>query len=190
MNWAIVAVLIQLFETLVVIFAVWYTWQQVKAMRHDVQLGAVWDIFKEMDNDEMRFSRGYVYKNRLLYKNFENKKINSKGIPKKAWKHAQRVSTTLDHLGYMVNKGLVPKNLIWDGYRYIIARNWIVLEPFIKFIRQERQQYSYQAYFEELAIEIFRNHIKREEIQFTDEPYYFEASDLKTKQKPNRKEQQ
>lgn len=170
MNWEAFAAIVQAIQTTAVIVALVYAWQQVKHARHDVRLGALWEIFKELDTDELRASRGYVYKNREIYHSLKNEGASLGNLPIEALKSAQVVSTTLDRLGFMVDRGLVPVDLIWDGYRYVIARSWIALEPFIRLARKERGRMSYQSYFEFLAIYVFEHYITPEEVRFADEP--------------------
>jgi hypothetical protein len=43
-----------------VLVALIYAWQQVKAVRQELRLGAIWEMFRELDADVTRSSRGYI----------------------------------------------------------------------------------------------------------------------------------
>jgi len=174
MNWDAIAAIVQAIQTAAVIVALVYAWQQVKQARQqvkhsrqEVRLGALWEIFKELDTDELRASRRYVYKNWQLYHLLRDDVTRLDSLPNEAWKRAQDVSNTLDRLGFMVYQGLFPKRLIWGGYRYVIARSWKALKPFINSVRKKRKQESYQFYFEHLAKNIG---INLDEIEISNEP--------------------
>ncbi len=48
MCWNVIASIAQCVEAIAVFVALLYAWQQVKAMRQESLLGAVWNIFQEL----------------------------------------------------------------------------------------------------------------------------------------------
>jgi hypothetical protein len=170
MNWDAFAAIAQAVETVAVVIALFYAWQQVRAARKELRLGAVWEIFRELDSAPTRAARGYIYKNRELYKALTGQETALAKLPNEAWRHAEAVSNAFDRIGYVVHQGLLPENLITDGYYHIIARSWIVLEPFIEAVRKSRNQENYQPYFEYLAMRVFDRYMSRDEVVISQEP--------------------
>lgn len=164
MTWEIIAAISQLAGSIAVVIALLYAWLQIRAIRQEMLLSAMWEIFRELDSDETRSARRFVYRNRTKYKVLTDSDPEKFAqLPDEVRNNAYRVSNTLDRIGYVVHQGLIPPKLLLDGYHPIIARCWLVLEPFVYCVRAIRKQENYQQYFEYLASESFAHYISREE---------------------------
>jgi hypothetical protein len=165
MNWEALAAVSQLAEAIAVVVALLYAWQQVRAMRREQLLGAIWEIYRELHSSETRHARRYVYRNRALYETLTSiDDSDLSHLPEEARGNAERVGNTFDRVGYVVYQGLIPARFVLDGYYHVIARCWIVLEPFVQAVRAYTGENSYQQYFEYLALQVFTRYISRGEV--------------------------
>ncbi|MGA9351049.1 MAG: hypothetical protein WBW48_19905 [Anaerolineae bacterium] len=149
MNWEALAAISQFVEAIAVVAALLYAWQQIRAMRQEQLLGAIWQIYQELDSSETRQARRYVYCNRAMYQTLaKTGESTLSELPEEARRNAERVSSTFDRIGYVIHKELIPADLVLDGYSHIIARCWTALEPFVQSVRVYRREKDYQRYFE------------------------------------------
>jgi hypothetical protein len=136
-------------QTIVVLAALLYASQQIKEARREQLLSAVWEIFNYIDTGETREARAFLYHNKKLFEELTDEKL--KELPQETHDKVQLVSNTFDRLGYTVAQGLVPAELILNGYAPIIARCWLILEPYIQITRKLRAQNDYQKFFQYLG---------------------------------------
>lgn len=167
MDWVVIASIAQTIEAIAVVVALLYAWQQVKEARRELNLGALWQIFNELSSEEMNDARKTVYQNRELYQQLSDGQ-GLTDIPHEVRHDATKVANNLNRLGYLVFKGLIPEDLFLDNNRYVIARSWIALEPYVKHVREVRKEDSFLQYFEHLAKRVFDDYVNRDEVKFAD----------------------
>ncbi len=159
MNWNTVSSIAQTVEAISVVVALLYAWQQIKAIRQEISLGAVWNIFSELSSEQAQRSRKYVYQNREIFAALnEPDGTKLEDLSEEARQHAEKVSNSLDRIGYVVFEKLIPETVVLNGYHNIVARSWIVLEPYIKRVRENRDEATYQHHFEYLAQRTFQRY--------------------------------
>ena len=152
MCWEALAAISQFVEAIAVGAALLYARHQIGAMGREQRLGAIWQIYKELDSSDTQQARRYVYRNRAIYQALAKTGEAKLGeLPEEARRNAERVSSTFDRIGYVIDKELIPADLVLDGYSHIIARCWTALEPFVQSVRAYRGEKDYQQYFEDLG---------------------------------------
>jgi len=151
MFWEPLAAISQFVEAIAVSFALVYAWYQIRAMNREQRLGAIWEIYKELDSSEARRARRYVYDNKATYQALATGELELRGLSWEARCNAEQVSSTFNKMGYAVCKKLIPAHLLVDAYGVIIARCWTALEPFVQSVRVCRTEKDYHRYFECLA---------------------------------------
>lgn len=155
----------QMIEAIAVVITVIYAWGQLRAMRYERLLGAVWEIFRELDAPEKHEARNFVYRHTALFKElYHDHQENLSKLPEEAERLANVVSSSFDRVGYVVNRGLVPLSLILEGFHPSIARSWVALEPYIKALRKARYHPKHEQYFEFLGTEALARYISREDV--------------------------
>lgn len=165
MSLDLLASIAQIIGACAVVITVIYAWRQLRAMRHEQLLGAVWEIFRELDAPEKHEARIFVYQNAVLFKELDrNPHENISKLPEDAERLANVVSSSFDRVGYVVNRGLIPLSLILENFHPSIARSWVALEPYIKALRNNRYHPEHEQYFELLGIEALSHYISREEV--------------------------
>jgi hypothetical protein len=105
------------------------------------QVSALFEVFNNISTDQARKDRKYVY---------NNLPDAMEGLPENGWRIANRVWTSLDHVGLLVENGLVDEKLVMEMYCELIIKCWIKLRPHIEMLRV-KQGGRYQKYFELLA---------------------------------------
>jgi len=169
-DWVVIASIAQTIEAIAVVAALLYAWQQVREARRGSDLGAMWEIFNELSSEEMNNARKIVYQNWKLYQQLgEGQGLDA--IPTEARHNATKVANNLNRIGYVVHKGLIPEDLLLDNNRYVIARSWKALKPYVKHLRKEREdagERGFMEYFEHLATRVSDKYdIDLDEIKFT-----------------------
>ena len=158
MCWEKLANIGQFVEAIAVVVALLYAWQQIRAIRQEQLLGAIWEIYQELDSSETRQARRYVYCNRAVYQTLaKTGESKLSELPEEARRNAEWVSSTFDRVGYVIHKKLIPPSFVLDAYSHIIARCWIALEPFVQSVRVYRREKDYQQYFERLGRDAIRH---------------------------------
>jgi uncharacterized protein (DUF2235 family) len=163
---------LQLIQTIAVIAALIYGWQQIRDARRESNLGAAWQIFAELSDEQQRQARGYVYRHREQFEALSQDPATLYALDRGAWDAAHSVGNTFNRIGYLVHRRLLSEDLVLEGYGHIIARCWIVLERFVYAIRERRGEDQFQKYFEYLANRYFAQYASRVEIsdiQFVEE---------------------
>jgi len=165
MSLDLLASIAQIIEAIAVVITVIYAWGQLRAMRHEQLLGAVWEIFRELDAPEKHEARNSVYRHAALFKDLDhNPQATLAKLPEEAERLANVVSSSFDRVGYVVNRGLIPLSLILEGFHPSIARSWVALEPYIKALRKTRYHPKHEQYFEFLGTEALARYISREQV--------------------------
>jgi hypothetical protein len=77
------------------------------------------------------------------------------GLDEGARKHAVAVCHFLDHLGFLVDRGVVRRDDVAGLLGEAVLRNWSALSDFIREERRLRNS-EYSQYFEHLAAEVLR----------------------------------
>ena len=165
MDWVVIASIAQTIEAIAVVAALLYAWQQVREARRESNLGAIWEIFNELSSEEMNNARKIVYQNRELYQQLADGQ-GLDAIPHEVRHNATKVANNLNRIGYVVYKGLIPEDLLLDNNKYVIARSWIALEPYVRYVREVRKEDSFLQYFEYLAERVFDNYVSRDKVTF------------------------
>lgn len=160
--------IVQAIESVAVVGALIYAGLQIRESRKNAQIESAWQIFRELSEGNTRSSRSYIYQNRKKYLKLTRDGANLKKLSEAQWKHASQVSNSFDRVGFLVHKKLVPPHLL-EGYKYIICRSWIVLEPFVLANRISRNEPTYQSYFEYLARHMFDKYFKDQEVNFMED---------------------
>jgi len=167
LNWELLNTSLQLVQTVAVLAALIYGWQEIKHARQESRLDSLWNIHSELSAEPQRQARRSVYKHRQMFASLPDKPEELYNIPEDVLSSAHSVGNTFNRIGYMVHLGLIPGEIILGGYATIIARSWIVLEPFVRVVRTERLEPGFQSYFESLAALAFKESVTPEDIQFT-----------------------
>ena len=81
---------------------------------------------------------------------------------------AYSVGNTFNRVGYLVFLKLIPEEVILKGYGMVVARSWIVLEPFVYALREERHEAAFMYYFEYLANRCFKTYVDRNRVVFSE----------------------
>jgi len=163
----IIASIMSIIESIAVIMALIYAWRQIKEARRASNLGAIWEIFDMLSSEEMNNARKIVYQSRNHYSSLrQGKELDN--IPHEARHNANKVANTLDRVGYLVRKGLIPEDLLLDNQKYIIARSWIALEPYVYYVREIREQDSFLEYFQYISDRVFESYLQKDKVKFTE----------------------
>ena len=161
------ASVMSIIESLAVIIALIYAWGQVKEARRASNLGAIWEIFDMLSSEEMNNARKVVYKSRNQYSLLQQGK-GLDDIPHESRHNANKVANTFDRVGYLVKKGLIPEDLLLDNHKYIIARSWIALEPYVYHTREIRGQDSFLEYFQYISDRVFQSYLRKDKVKFSE----------------------
>jgi hypothetical protein len=159
-------------QTLIFLFGGLFAILQLRETRKAYLLGAFWSIFSELDSDKMMAAREYVYANRELYLSLEGNDENYTGLLKERRTNAELVSSSFSRVGYLVSQDLIPQKVILDGYHLMVTRCWSILEPYIKAVREERNNTGYQYFFEDLAKRAYSDYPTSREVEtYTSPPH-------------------
>jgi hypothetical protein len=99
-----------------------------------------------LDEPTVIASRRYVYERR---KSLESGKKELWGGELSG--HADLVIRTFEAVGTMIRNGLLPQSYILDSWSVAIVRCWTILQDYLAFRREERQDPFIGKDFEELA---------------------------------------
>jgi hypothetical protein len=160
------SIIIQSIQTIAVLLALLYAWLQIRDAQKKSKIESVWEIYRELAEENVRSSRHYIYNHQSTYAALAWDGSDLSKLEKDDWRNASAVSNSFDRVGFLVAEGLIPVELL-KGFKYVIGRCWIILEPFIAANRNARKEPSYQVYFEELANRIFEKFVSPEEIRAT-----------------------
>jgi hypothetical protein len=153
-------------QTLLLCGTLLYARGQINAARNEQRLGAMWEIFNELDFSGAREARKFVYDHRELYKSLEGNNVEKfTELSKEAHANAERVSNSFDRIGYVVSLHLIPEELILKGYYIMIGKCWFILRPYIKIARRQRRKRDFQVYFQSLGEAVFSKYSPEEEIR-------------------------
>ncbi|GAP13236.1 hypothetical protein LARV_00987 [Longilinea arvoryzae] len=167
MNWDFLTAILQTIQTLAVLIALFYAWRQIQEARRETHLGAMWEIYREISSDELNGARKVIIKNREKLLSLCNPG-DIKKLPEDVRYAASKTGNHMNRIGYVVRKGLIPEDLLLDGYKYVIGRSWIILEPYISCIREVRGEESFMGDFEYIAKKVFQKYLSRDEIKTAD----------------------
>jgi hypothetical protein len=114
------------------------------------------EFFKEYRQYEP--DRRYV----LLHLRDHDKNLGVSGLPGHARSHVVNVCHYLDHLGFLVWRGMIDLDAVHDLMGHSILVTWRALAPYIKHEREERHR-DYAQYYEHLAAEVYtrRSRVRR-----------------------------
>lgn len=158
------SLIVQTIEAVAVVGALIYASLQIRESRNIARIETTREVFKELSEQNARESRAFLYRNRAKYTRLAKDGSNLDRLTKEQRFHATAVSYSFDSLGFPVEKGLVPIELL-EGYMYVICRCWIILESFIVANRVLRDEPTFQSHFEKLAAQIFEKHLNREDMK-------------------------
>ncbi len=160
-------------QTCTLLISLIFVAQQIEVARKEQRLGAVWEIFSQLDSDKIMAAREFVYDNREAYLSLEGHDEKYKKLTKEARTNAELVSSSFSRVGYAVSHDLIPENIILDGYRFMVTRCWHILGPYNRAVRFERKNDYYQKFFEELAQRAcLHYHMTEEERTYTVAPHH------------------
>ena len=153
-NWNLlftaIATIVILLTAIVITYQVWLQKKINQLQTQNYQLEAFMKVLEEINSQETRKARNAVFrlsdKLMVLYQS-----LGPENIPEDVYENMQKVWNSYNHIGYMVNQGMVKEEFVIDVYSGAIIRSWVKLFPIIMNIRKVRGK-EFSRYFEELYI--------------------------------------
>jgi cellulose synthase/poly-beta-1,6-N-acetylglucosamine synthase-like glycosyltransferase len=143
----IITTLIGAFITIVV-FYFQRKQQRVSAEYQEKQLNlsAMMEVFKILNNDEHRQARENVYSACKQFDQGQKEIFQNENIRK----NAAMVRADFDEIGLLIQNGLVPKDMFLSAYWNTVIISWKALKDDIAKERLRRKYSMYMAFFEQL----------------------------------------
>jgi hypothetical protein len=141
-------------------------------------------VFERLDSSEIRAARHFVYsidtalnngkledlpplnKDNFAFQKEHWMLLGSPGFAlgtpaeRTLWQehkdNAERVARALDQLGYLVREGIVPLNVVARFYTYPTLKCWYKLSPYVRAIRETREQFGHMWEWENLVWKIIK----------------------------------
>lgn len=125
------------------------------------QVSTFLEISKILSTDDARKDREYIY---CDMPDISEKRL----LPKEDWAKANRVWTSFDHVGLLIERGLINEEIVMEEWCETIIKCWDKLKDYINQQREMRGG-RYQKYFELLttrAREYHKKHYPNEQIKY------------------------
>jgi hypothetical protein len=125
----------------------WYAHSTVKQAQIANAFSGVGGIFAQYRNIEA--SRRFVLRE---LQSACSPEFGVSELPDEAREHVIRVLHFLDHLGVLVDRGLLDKSTVSAFMGGSVLRLWHALSAYVEVERGRRDEEGYQVYFEQLAV--------------------------------------
>ena len=116
---------------------------QVREMRHATNATAFKSAYDILQADDVRDAR------RIVLTSLADKAVGS--WSDKETKAAEKVCASYDGVGIMVRHGMIPIEVVADGWGDSLRRTWRILSPLVMRYRAERNSFEFWNDFEWLA---------------------------------------
>ena len=129
------------------------------------QIDSLTQMFGSLDTDEASMNRKFVF----------TKLPDVTKASEEDWRVASKVWVSLDHVGLLVEYGLINEELVMEMYVETIIRCWIKLRAYVILERQKRGELGrrYQKYFELLAKKAEKYYIKHFDPHYSEDKVKF-----------------
>lgn len=117
--------------------AITYQKRQTITGDRQYQLSALLEVFRMMNDKELKFTRGTLY-------NTHEHSTYDRQFYRDNFDHLRSI---LDMIGYLYHTNAVPRKVLLEMYWYVIIHCWVCLEPYIMEVR-ENEIKSFSQSFE------------------------------------------